>query len=295
MSKIVKWGGGIFLVLLVLTGIAVFVLLQSVNDIIEATVEKVGSDITGTNVELGSVDISLTKGSGSLNQFRLENPDGFSPNEAFKFEKVSVTLDITSIASDPVIVKEVRIVSPDVTYEIGKAGSNFDALLANTKKNAAAQKSSSGGKAEKSEESGEKDTPNIIIKRVILEDGRVGVRIPALIDDRAEVDLPKIVLKDIGAKDKKGATPDVIAEEIISKLSQRVSAYAGKLDPTSLFKDLDVKALSQMKGFESLATDLQKSATKELENLQNTGKDLEKNLDENIEKGVGAIKGLLGN
>ncbi len=291
MSKLLKWGGGILLVLAALIAITFFVLFQSVNGIIEATVEKVGSEVTGTNVELGGVDISLTEGKGSLNQFKLENPEGFSPNDAFKFEKVSVTLDLETIFSDPVIVKEVLIVSPDITYEIGDQGNNFDALIASTKENAAAKKTSSQESEAEAADSSEKETPNIIIKRVILDDGSVAVRIPTLSDERVEVKLPKVILKDIGGKDKKGATPDVIAEEMMTQLSEHVAKFATQLDPIKLFKDLDIQALSQMKGFENITGDLQK----ELNSLGDSTKDIEKNIDKKIEDGVGSLKNLLGN
>ena len=44
-------------VLVILVGVGVFVFLGQLNDIVRAAIEKVGSDMTQTNVELNEVDI----------------------------------------------------------------------------------------------------------------------------------------------------------------------------------------------------------------------------------------------
>jgi uncharacterized protein YxeA len=70
-------------VLVILVGVGVFVFLGQLNDIVRAAIEKVGSDMTQTNVELNEVDIELTSGKGALRGFRVTNPNGFSKDDAF--------------------------------------------------------------------------------------------------------------------------------------------------------------------------------------------------------------------
>jgi len=106
----------------VIVAVGVFLFLGNLNDIVRAAVEKVGSDMTQTNVVLNEVDIELTSGKGALRGFRVTNPSGFSDDDAFKFDEVSVNIDLSSVRSDPVIIKEVIISGPEVVYEFGDDG-----------------------------------------------------------------------------------------------------------------------------------------------------------------------------
>src|SRR3546814_10217063 len=95
-------------VLVAVVAIGVYVLLGSLNDIVKAAVEKAGSDLSQTDVRLDEVDIELASGKGALRGFRVTNPDGFSDGDAFRFAEVSVTLDLATVRSDPVVIEEVR-------------------------------------------------------------------------------------------------------------------------------------------------------------------------------------------
>lgn len=193
-------------VLVVVVAVGVYVFLGSLNDIVRAAVEKVGSDMTQTNVTLNEVDIELTSGKGALRGFSVTNPSGFSDDDAFKFDEVSVELDIATVRSDPVVIKEIVIQGPNVVYEFGDDGSsNLDRLNQNVQ-----SKTGSGGGS--SGKSG--DTPNIVIENVYLRDGTVSVIAP-LLNEKMSVPLPTIHLTDIG-KEGKGATPEEIADQVMA-------------------------------------------------------------------------------
>ena len=70
--------------------------------------------MTQTNVTLNEVDIEITSGKGALRGFRVTNPKGFSDDDAFKFDEVSVTIGVTTVRSDPVVIKEIVIQGPAV-------------------------------------------------------------------------------------------------------------------------------------------------------------------------------------
>jgi len=193
-------------VLVVIIAVGVYVFLGSLNDIVRAAVEKVGSDMTQTNVSLNEVDIELTSGKGALRGFSVTNPKGFSDDDAFKFDEVSVVLDIASVRSDPIIIKEVIIQGPAVVYEFGdNGGSNLDQLNKNVQSKAGAGGKSSGG---------DKKAPNIIIENLYLRDGSVAVVAP-LLNEKMSVPLPTVHLKDIGKDGGKGATPEEIADKVM--------------------------------------------------------------------------------
>jgi uncharacterized protein involved in outer membrane biogenesis len=189
-------------VLVILVGVGVFVFLGQLNDIVRAAIEKVGSDMTQTNVELNEVDIELTSGKGALRGFRVTNPSGFSADDAFKFGEVTVELDISTVQSDPVVIKELVIQSPEIFYEFRENGDSNLQTLNDTVQSRAKSADSSA-----SEEEG----PKIIIENLYLRDGSVAVRAP-LLNEKLSVPMPDIHLTDIGKKDK-GATAREIADQ----------------------------------------------------------------------------------
>lgn len=212
-------------VLVVVVAVGVYVFLGSLNDIVRAAVEKVGSDMTQTSVTLNEVDIELTSGKGALRGFAVTNPSGFSDDAAFKFDEVTVDLDIASVRSDPIVIKEIVIQGPNVVYEFGEDGdNNLNRLNKNVQ-----SKAGSGGSSSKSG-----DTPNIVIENVYLRDGTVSVVAP-LLNEKMSVPLPTIHLTDIG-KEGKGATPEEIADQLMAavlKGAQDAVAQA-KIDVSKL-------------------------------------------------------------
>lgn len=189
-------------VLVILVGVGVFVFLGQLNDIVRAAIEKVGSDMTQTNVELNEVDIELTTGKGALRGFKVTNPNGFSKDDAFKFGEVTIDIDLATIKSDPVIINELVIQSPEIFYEFLQDGnSNLQSL------NDTVQSRSK--KAESSEPKSE--GPKIIIENLYLRDGTVSVRAP-LLNEKLSVPMPDIHLTDIGKKEK-GATAREVADQ----------------------------------------------------------------------------------
>ena len=144
--------GGVLVVTLI--GIGVYVLYSSLDTIVKSAVEQVGSDATGTKVTLGDVDISPTSGTGALRQFRMTNPKGFGEGDAFKFEEVRVTIDLSTIASDPVVINEIVIQAPEITYTIGGGTSNMDEIQKNVDDYAASEEGAGGVSSESRERLG---------------------------------------------------------------------------------------------------------------------------------------------
>ena len=64
--------------LLVIIIAAVVYLWSSLDSLVEAAIEKYGSQATKTNVEVGGVKLSLTSGAGSVKGLQVGNPTGFS-------------------------------------------------------------------------------------------------------------------------------------------------------------------------------------------------------------------------
>ncbi len=217
-------------VLVVIVAVGLFFLLGSLDSIVKAAVEKIGSDLTQTKVTLNDVKIEKTSGKGVLRGFRVTNPTGFSDDDAFRFDEVSVTIDATTILSDPVIIKEIVILGPQVVYEFGESGSNLDRLNENVQSKTGSGSSGGGSSSE---------GPKFIIENLYLRDGKVAVQAP-LLEDKISLALPTIHLTDIG-KEGRGATPGDIADQTMEAILAGASRAVSSAN-------IDVGALTQSAG-----------------------------------------------
>ncbi len=217
---------GVILIVAVV-GVGAYVLLSSLDSVVKTAVEQIGSDATGTKVTLNEVEISPTSGHGALRGFRMTNPQGFAEGDAFKFDEVSLTIDVTTILSDPVVIKEIVIAKPEITYAIGEGSSNMDEIEKNVNDYAGAEGSGGGG--------GSSEGPKIIIENLYMRDGTVTVSAPGLTDETLSAPLPDIHLTDIG-KDGGGATPGEVASQAMAAIAASAKQAVQSVDVDALLK-----------------------------------------------------------
>jgi len=218
---------GVVLIVAVV-GVGAYVLMSQLDSVVKVSVEQIGSDATGTQVTLNEVEISPTSGHGALRGFRMTNPQGFAEGDAFKFDEVSVTIDVLTIFSDPVVIKEIVIAKPEITYAIGDGSSNVDEIEKNVNDYAGAEDSGSGG-------GGSSEGPKLIIENLYMRDGTVMVSAPAMTDETLSAPLPDIHLTDIG-KDGGGATPGEVASQAMAAIADSAKQAVQSVDVDALMK-----------------------------------------------------------
>lgn len=209
-------------VVVVVIGVGVYWFLGNLDSLIKAAIEDYGSKITQTEVTLDKVEVSPTSGASSLTGFTMGNPAGFKSDNAFKLGQVSVTLDTESIGGTTIVIKEVVIAAPAVTYEIGSAGSNIDAIRKNVEVFTGGGSGGSGG-------GGEESDVKLVIENLYIRDGYVNVSATALGGKSLGAPLPNIHLKDIGKKSG-GASPGDVASQIIKAVSKGAAQAVGTLN-----------------------------------------------------------------
>ena len=116
-------GGAIGVLIIVIAGVMTF-LVFNLDSLIKEAVEKFGSEATRAEVKLNEVEISLTSGAGSLSGLKVGNPTGFKTPSAFEMRSISVKLNVDTVGQDPIVIKEIIISEPQVTYEL--VGTNTD-------------------------------------------------------------------------------------------------------------------------------------------------------------------------
>ena len=253
-------------VIIAIAAAALFYVWQNRDRFIRTAIEEAGNRATQVSVTLNKVDTGkVMDGAVALRGLVVGNPAGFKTDSAFKLGEISVKVDPSTVMSDTIVVREVVIAAPQVTYEFAGGGSNIGTIQKNVEKMAAG---GSGGDAKSSEGGGKK----VVIENLYVRDGIVTVSADFLQGKQTGTNLPAIHLKDIG-KSSGGATPTEVAEQVIAAITKAATSAVGKLDvgaiKDALGKELgsrvgDVqKTLEQGAG--SGATDMLKKGTGDAE------------------------------
>jgi hypothetical protein len=221
MKNVRKLGIGLAVLVVLLVAGAVF-LLSSLDTIVAAAIEKYGSQVTQTPVQVSSVNIDLKSGSAAITELRVGNPDGFRAPDIFSLGGISTRIDTGTITRDPVVIDEINIDVPRVIYEINKAGdSNIKALERNIAE-------ATGPSQAESESAGDAGGPRLVIRKLVIDRGEIEANVAALGDKQMSAKLPRIQLNDIGQKSG-GATGAEVAKQVIEALIAKVGPAVANL------------------------------------------------------------------
>lgn len=193
-------------------GAGVAFLSSNLDSIVKKVIETAGSDVAGVKVTVGEVKISLSEGKASISGLSVANPSGFTTPNAFTLGAISVALDTGSLTGNPIVIKDISVAAPEVTYEMGaNGGTNIDVLQKNV-----AAKTSGGGGGEKPADSG--DGKKLVIDRLGISKGNVtlATAIPGV---KSSAALPDIVLTGIGKKSG-GASAGEVAKLVLDALTK---------------------------------------------------------------------------
>lgn len=224
-------------VVLVIIGVGGYFLGANLDSLIRMAVEKYGSAATQTSVKLEGVKLAPTSGEGALSGLSVGNPSGFESENAFYLGRISVKVDPKSLAgAGAIVIREIRIEKPQITYEINNEGSNNLQTLAHNAQSYANSLTGGSKKTEaKKEESPEEKSQSrkIIVETLVISDGQISISQEMLKGKKLSANLPTIRLTNIG-KSEGGATPAEIAEKVIAAITSSASQVASD----SLAKEL---------------------------------------------------------
>jgi uncharacterized protein involved in outer membrane biogenesis len=211
MKKAKKIILGLVIAFLVLIIVAAIVVNMFIGNIVKAGMETVGPKLTQTTLTVDAVDIHMLAGSAKVKGLVVGNPEGYKAPQAISVGLAAVSVVPSSVLSDKIIVKSVRVEAPEITFEGNPIGAN------NLKKiednvNAAAASFSSSSTSQTAKGSGpakpgkklEVDEFTIIGTKVHLGSG-------------ASLVLPDIHLTDLG-KSSDGITPADLTKVVLSEV-----------------------------------------------------------------------------
>jgi len=227
--------------LLVLIVVAVMVMGLFLGKIVKAGMETVGPKITQTTFTVDAVDVSLLAGSAKVKNLVIGNPEGYKDKSAnaISVGLAAVTVSPMSVMSDKIVVKSVRVESPEITFEgnpfgannlkkiqdnVNTAAANFQSPLSTNQPPKTAAPAKSGAKLEVDDFliTGAKVSGTLNLM------GGREVTIPSLT-------LPDIHLTDLG-KGPEGITAADLTKQILSEVVSGVIKAVGS-DAANIGKD----------------------------------------------------------
>ena len=255
MKKIVL----VFIFLVAVLGGLTYWFFENLDDFIKSYMVEYGSKMTKTDVEVDSVKTDISKGEILINRIGIENPKGFSHNEAFEVKKVLIYINKETLNQDVIEIPLVLINNPEIIYEYNGKKTNFNVLkdnIQNYQKNV--NNSSSGKKISQvtenkktKENNDKKSSKTFFIKELKIVDLEIKARVSSIKKDFLNKKIPLIVIKNIGSETK-GASPEFILESVILKIDDN---------------------LETVFDFNSLKTDIRNNVNKIIDKLKGVKKD----------------------
>lgn len=215
-SKIVLFILGI---IIVVVGAAIFFLIQNLDSIVKAAIEKFGSEAAGTAVRVESVEIGLKEGRGSVRGLSVANPAGFSGKPIFQLGEITLDLDTATLTSEVPVIEDISIGETGFRFEVNKAGkTNVDVLKQNLNRHKAGSKSGTSA--------GEKAPIRLRVKRLTIAEGKGTLDLTAVGSKELEGKLPAITLTDIGGRE--GITPAALGDAVLAALVKELERTAAR-------------------------------------------------------------------
>ncbi len=236
MKRGYKIGAGVVVAVILATIVSLVVFI---DPLAKSAIEGLGSKMTGTKVTVAHVDISPLTGRGTLRGLRVGNPAGFKTESAFSVGEIRIAIDSESLTKDVVVIEEILIDAPRITYELGSDGSNFDAIQKNIERfffgaaHAGEKKQTAAGKAGKQDPGKRK----LVITTFIIRGGRINVGATVFQGRKLTVALPRIHINNIGRR-KGGASPGEVAQEVFAEVAGKVKRAVAPLGIGGTLKGL---------------------------------------------------------
>lgn len=254
MKKILLRAGVGLIVLIVLVLLVISLFLDGA---VKRGIETIGPKLTKVDVKLDTVSLSLLSGSGAIKGLVVGNPEGFKTPHAIQVGSASLSLQPRSLFADKVVIRSIRVVAPEITFEYGPGGNNLSRIQANVQ----AATGSSTNAANKEAQGGKK----LEVDDFTITGAKVNVSVQQLGGKPLTVTLPDIHLTDLG-KGPEGITGAELTKAVLAQLE-----HAALKAADSAVADLGKSAAGAA---ENMVKDLGKSATGTVNSVSKSFNDL---------------------
>lgn len=184
------------------------------NSAVRKGLEVAGPRVAGVETRVEAVRLSPFTGRGEATGLFVGNPEGFKAPAAIEVGRATISLKPTTVFSDKIIVRSVRLEAPVITLEGKLGGNNLSQIVENiTETIGAGLESLSGGPA------------RLQVAELVIADARVKLGLTALGGKSVSVPLPEIRLEDLGAGPE-GITVGELAREVLNGILREIPGAA---------------------------------------------------------------------
>ena len=226
-------------------------LYNSKEWVIRSAVVKAVEDATGVSAHLGSLRVEILKGTGTLKDFRMGNPKGFSREDLISIKEGKIVVDAGSLTKSVYQIKSVDMSGVGILFEGSGKRNNMNALKAQIQQRSAKPQSSKQEKAKK-----------IRITSLVMRGVQLDVRMAGIVKV-GNLDLGDIRMSNLGGSG--GATASEIAAQVSNEIASR-STTAVMRNMVQLAEQMGMDASKIADGF-GVPTDVLNDAAGFLQNL----------------------------
>jgi uncharacterized protein involved in outer membrane biogenesis len=249
MKKLLIRGLIVIVILVVVAIVAIGLFLDGA---IKKGVETIGPKITKVDVTLDGVSLSFRAGSAKINGLVVGNPEGYQTPHAIKVGSAHVTVSPSSLLSEKVVVKSIRVEAPEITYEGNLlGGDNLHKILENV------SAATTSGDGSTNTASG-KPAKKLQVDDFLITGAKVNLSIKGTGGLAAPVTIPDIHFTNLG-QGAEGITAAELTQRVLQEVTASVMQYA-----VSKAGDLGKEALDSAG---KNATDAAGKATKSVTDL----------------------------
>ena len=175
---------------------------------------KVTPEFTGTPFVLEGASINPYTGKYGITKLMLGNPEGYPVPTAFSVSSVTVDVEMSSLFSDTIHIREISIVDAYASYVSKDDTNNFEWIMAHVDEKLG-PKEETKEKEEKEKDKGE--GKKVVIDKLTISGTRLKLKV------LPEVSIPTITLNDIG-KESNGATWEEVGQMLADSFTKAASS-----------------------------------------------------------------------
>jgi uncharacterized protein involved in outer membrane biogenesis len=243
---------------LALVLVAVILVFVFLGQIVRTGVGTILPKITGTPASIAHFRLNPLTGNLAIRDFAIGNPEGYQAKDIFVLKELKVGIDVGSLFSDRIVIREILVDGLQVNYETKVIESNLGRIRDNVDQYSKKEEKAATTEQPGAEPGEKKPGKKVQIDDLRIVNGSVAVRTSVSgIGAGATVPLPEIHLTGIG-KETDGASTAEVAEEVFTALYQAIMkavASVGSIntkDIESIGDQATEKAKGLVKGIENL-------------------------------------------
>lgn len=179
--------------------------------------ETAGPRVAGVETRVGDVKLSPLSGRGEVRGVFVGSPEGFRAASVIEIGRASVSVRPSTLLSDKIVIRSIRVEEIEVTYERKLSGSNLSKIQESIEETlGAGRERSSGGEPRR-----------LQVDDFVIEGGRVRVGLTALGGKGAVKRLPAIRLSNLG-ENGPGITPGELADAVMREIIRETAGVVGE-------------------------------------------------------------------